>query len=465
LRYKLLGLFSIALLIAATAVAVYVSDQIQSNERVKEKSVSKTASYSFDYDQHGFVSQLPLVLIETAEGVAIDSTTPAWCNIFLIDHADGKNKADDVPQMTVESTIRIRGNSSATFRKKSYRIECYKQQGDTKEQAVPLLGMASESDWVLHAPYLDRSQIRNHLMYSVSREIQDWAPDSRYCELYVNGEYQGIYVLIESVKASPNRVLLTDYSLQSGETAYILQSDRWGSELNPLNDFGRTAGYESYPLTIKYPTELEITSGEREWITSDISRIQRVLYSDYFDDPVRGYAAYLDVDSFVEYYLINEFSMSIDAGYWSTFYHKDLNGKLEAGPVWDFDNTFDSYVGTELDPEGFHIANNAIFSRLMQDRAFVDAVAAKWQELRAGVLSEASMLQRISDDVVFLGDAIDRNFALYPHSLEYSMLDRDEEKDQIHSYQQAIVQLINCVIERGRFMDDHIWALYSYCRN
>lgn len=465
MRYKLLGIASIALLLFAAALATLFYEDIIDRSQTATLSNAEVVTKSFDYTQSGFSTNLPLVLVETKDGAAIDSTNPIWCDVFVINHGNGPNNALDVADTTVAATIRIRGNSSATFRKKSYRIECYKSQGAANEKDVPLLGMAAESDWILHAPYLDRTQIRNHLMYSVSREIMPWAPDSRYVELYVNGDYVGIYVLLESVKASPNRVALADYSLQTGETPYILQSDRWGSEQFPMNDFGMVAGYHSYPLTIKYPTLLRITEGEREWITKDISKVQRVLYSDYFDDPVRGYAAYIDVDSFVEYYLINEFSMSIDAGYWSTFYYKDLSGKLYAGPVWDFDNTFDNYVGEKLEPDAFHVVNNAMFARLMQDRSFVDAVCEKWYSLRIDILSEASLINRIRDDVLYLRDDINRNFSLYPHSLEFNMLDRSDDSDQIHSYEQAITQLTNCMIARGRFMDDHITALYSYCIN
>jgi len=465
MRYKLLGIASIALLLFAAALATLFYNDVTSRPQAEAMSDTEVVSKSYDYAQNEFTTDLPLVLVETMDGAGIEGTDPLWCNVFVINHENGANNAQDAADMTISATIRIRGNSSATFRKKSYRIECYKSLYDTDEKNVPLLGMAAESDWVLHAPYLDRSQVRNHLMYSVSREIMHWASDSRFVELYINGNYAGIYVLLESVKASPNRVALADYSLQTGETPYILQSDRWGSEQNPLNDFGMLAGYESYPLTIKYPSVLKITENEREWITNDISEIQRVLYSDYFDDPVRGYAAYIDVESFVEYFLINEFSMSIDAGYWSTFYYKDLSGKLHAGPVWDFDNTFDNYVGEKLEPDAFHVVNNAIFARLMQDRAFVDAVCKKWRELRTTALSDASLLMKIEADVLYLGDAIDRNFALYPHSLEFNMLDRDDDADQIHSYEQAINQLMTCLVARGRFMDDHIEALYSYCIN
>lgn len=465
MRYKLLGIASVALLLFAAALATFYANDIRSRPQPDAASGTEVVSKSYDYAKNAFSTDLPLILIETEDGAPIDSTTPIWCNLFVIDHESGTNNAQDLADMTTVATIRVRGNSSATFRKKSYRIECYKSPEDTNEKNVPLLGMAAESDWVLHAPYLDRSQIRNHFMYSVSREIMPWAPDSRYVELYVNHEYVGVYVLLESIKESPSRVSLANYSLQTGETPYILQSDRWGSELNPLDDFGKVAGHESYPLTIKYPSISRITADEREWITEDISKIQRVLYSDYFDDPVRGYAAYIDVDSFVEYYLINEFSMSIDAGYWSTFYYKDLTGKLFAGPVWDFDNTFDNYVGTKLEPDAFHVANNAMFARLMQDRAFVDAVCEKWYSLREDILSEETLVNQIRSDVLYLRDAVSRNFNLYPHSLEYNMLDRSDDADQIHSYEQAITQLTNCVIARGRFMDDHITALYSYCIN
>ena len=133
--------------------------------------------------------------------------------------------------------------------------------------------------------------------------------------------------------------------------------------------------------------------------------------------------------------------------------------------VWDFDNTFDNYVGTKLEPDAFHVANNAMFARLMQDRAFVDAVCEKWRSLREDILSEETLINQIRSDVLYLRDAVSRNFGLYPNSLRYGMLDRNDDADQIHSYEQAVTQLTNSVIARGRFMDDHITALYSYCIN
>lgn len=464
MRYKLIAVFTVAILAVITALVVNFSGKLADTKQMETPSDTEETSYAYSYDGSAFTSSLPLVLIETSDGNMPATTEPIWCNLYIIDNESGENCPGDQPALSVVSTIRIRGNSSLTFSKKSYRIECYTQTGGDNEKNVSILGMAEESDWVLNGPYLDHTQMRNKLIYDVSRELMEWAPDSRFCELYVNGVYRGIYVVIESIKASESRLDLTDYSLLSGKTSYILEGDRWGSETNVIDDFGMEAGYEYFPFSVKFPNVANLTSVEEQWITSDFSEIQRVLYSDYFDDPERGYTAYLDVDSFATYYLINEFAMNIDIGYWSTFYYKDLNGKLMAGPVWDFNNAFDHFVGEELSPNGFYVADNGWFARLLQDRAFADVVCRQWREMRAGVLSDEALLAQIDNNVNLLGDAITRNFEVYQSTFVYGILERDES-EQITSYEMAIDQLKTCIVEHGAFMDENIEKLYNYCIN
>ena len=165
--------------------------------------------------------------------------------------------------------------------------------------------MGKNSEWVLNGPFLDKTLIRNRLVYGLGREIFEWAPDCRYVELFIDGEYQGVYLAVEPVTNGESRLRLCEFALASGETAYIVKRDRVGTEENPLNVYGYYAGKINNSLYIDYPTKSNLTNKQQEWITNDIDTFERVLYGEKFDDPKEGYAKYLDVDNFVNYYILN----------------------------------------------------------------------------------------------------------------------------------------------------------------
>lgn len=163
---------------------------------------------------------MPLVLIDT-DGQRIYKEEKIWGNISIVD-SGAQNSSADSPAFSALSTVKYRGNSSYyIFDKHQYRIKFYQSQ--TKSQDYGLFGMGAHSEWVLYGPFLDRSLVRNRLMYDLSREILEWAPDARYCEVYVNGEYQGVYLAVEPVTNGVNRLNLYEFGLSSGETAYILK--------------------------------------------------------------------------------------------------------------------------------------------------------------------------------------------------------------------------------------------------
>ena len=202
--------------------------------------------------------------------------------------------------------------------------------------------MGANSEWVLNGPYLDKTLIRNKLMYDLSRELNGWAPDSRFVELFVDGKYQGVYLAVEPVTNGESRLRLAEFGLLSGETAYIANRDRVDTGSEELETYGKTAGYTNNAMYLEYPSSKKVTEKQKEYIENDISQFEKVLYGDNFQDKWSGYQKYIDVDNWIDYFIINEFAMNYDAGNLSTYVYKELGGKLQLA-VWDFNNGFDNY--------------------------------------------------------------------------------------------------------------------------
>lgn len=428
---------------------------------IKEES-NKVDSKS--YKDGTFTSHLPIVQLET-NGQTITKEENIWCTVNVVDNKNGLNNLKDKYDFQTAATLKYRGTSSLTYRKKQYRIEFYKKQEGTKKDDISVMGMDKEEDWVLSGPFLDRTLIRENLLYGVSREIMDWAPDTRYCEVFLDGEYQGVYLMIEAPKVSKSRVNLKGVSSLTGETAYMIQRQLAGNEDNPINTYGTYSGKTYNQISIRYPSQEKLTEKQKEWIRKDISEFERVLYSDKFDDKEKGYSKYIDVDSFVDYYLINEFAMISDAGYMSTIMYKNIGGKLKM-TVWDFNNAFNNYTEA-IDSKELYVYNNNWYSRLFQDKNFIEKVIKRYHELRKDVLSDEHLLKTIDDTVLYLGNAVDRNFQVWGYTFNTKKLLDNKQgipRDPT-SYPEAIRMLKEEIIARGNFLDNNIEVLYQYSIN
>lgn len=414
-----------------------------------------------------FETDLPVVHINT-EGRRITKENKTWVSVAVTD-ADAGGKARSVmetPDWGAFATLNYRGASSySQFDKKQYRMKFYRKEGGTKSKEYEFLGMGKNSEWVLNGPFLDKTLLRNRLVYGLGREIFPWAPDCRYFELFLDGEYQGVYLAIEPVTNGESRLRLCEFGLASGETAYIVKRDRSDSEEAPLYVYGHYAGKTNNELFIDYPTANKITERQRKWITRDIDRFERVLYSNTFADPDDGYATYIDVDQFVDYVVLNEAVMNNDAGNLSTYIYKELGGKLQIAP-WDYNNCYDNYQWFAQDYEEIFIRDAAWFSVLLSDRAFVEKVVDRYEDLRAGILSEAYLFDRIDAYVEELGDAVERNYAIWGYTF-YDKLMRDENEYHFSpaDYEEAIGQLKRSIHRRLNYLDTHITDLYAGCIN
>ena len=314
--------------------------------------------------------------------------------------------------------IEIRGRSSQSFPKQGFALETRLPDGGNAE--VQLLGMPAENDWVLHGPYADKSLVRNALIYATARALGRYAPRTRFVELEVDGDYRGLYLLTEEVKLDPARVR-GDYLLQIN---FGLDEQREGW-------LGRAVEHEGYALqtTYKYddPDADRLLADEQRFIRERVDQLERILELDDFADPSFGYPAYLDVESWVDYVLLNELSGDVDAYFGSTFLTLE-QGRLAAGPVWDHNFAFgnaDYCAGT--DPTGFAIEHQErcegrivplIFARVWDDPQFRERVARRYFELRSGPFGPG-LWGRLDSLALAARPAVADNFARWPVLGEY----------------------------------------------
>ncbi len=380
-------------------------------------------------------SHLPLILIDTY-GQTIKNEPKIMAGLKVIDNGRGKTNriTDRGNQYDGWAGIEIHGQSSQSFPKKSYGIETRDQQGE--DLKVSLLGMPAESDWILHAPYSDKSLLRNALTYHLGARLGEWQPRFRFCEVYLNGSYIGIYQLTEKIKRDKDRVNITkmnpdDKSGDGVTGGYILKVDKT-TGLTSSEYFNNVPDvpYKNtrvHPWTWVYPKPEDMTGEQKTWSKNFIKSVENTINGVLFAHPVTGYSKYIDIPSFIDFQIMNEIPNNVDAYRFSAYFHKDRDsesGKLKAGPLWDFDL---GYGNVNYSPENLAIdawdfnkigpePRNCLhwWARLMEDPEYVMAVKKRWTFLRKEILSNDSIFEYIDDQVMFLGDAIGRNFERWP---------------------------------------------------
>lgn len=410
-----------------------------------------------------FCTHLPIISIDTNNqeipGVGRDGSM-ITTNIKIIDNKKGGNHTEDKEKVNTLANIRYRGNSSMFFDKKGYLLKFINKDGNDNDKKV--MGMDKHSEWALHGPYLDKTLLRNYLWYHISGNIMESAPDSRFCELFVDGKYQGLYVMVESPsRGDKGRMQIKKQKKGKDYTGYIVRLDKGTTNsLQDLNTFSRYSMKTGMKLEVIYPGKDKLNETLQEYIRRDIGRFEKSLYSYDYDSKQYGYSNYIDVDSFVDYYIINEFSQNYDAGNMSTYLYKDFNGKLKMY-VWDFNNANNLYMN-DIKIDDFQFQWNLWFTMLMKDEKFVNRIIERYRYLRRHYLKEEYLLSYIDDIVSYLGDAIDRNYSVWGYSFE-------EEKDiliptdrNVRSYDEAITQLKDHIIKRGRFLDEHIETIRQF---
>jgi hypothetical protein len=327
--------------------------------------------------------------------------------------------------------VAIRGSSSATANKKSYRVEL--QNDDGTDRKEPLLGFPSNSDWILYASYFDRTFVRDALAYELWRDMGYYAPRTRYVELFINtsadatapSHYAGLYVLIEKIKRAKSRVNIarlrpSDTNEPAVTGGYLLKKDRFKQG---DRGFQTPRGIAMYYAE---PKGREINARQELWLTNYINKMEDVLFSEQFRDPSTGYVKYLDTDSFVDYHWIVEVSRNADALWVSQYFHLDRGGKLKAGPIWDWDLSFgNTQFEQSFNTEGWRWTgirgeHYLWYTRLFEDIEFLQRYVDRWSELRRSVFATSNVLAKVDRLADEIRTAQARNYARWP-SLKKTM--------------------------------------------
>jgi hypothetical protein len=330
---------------------------------------------------------LPVLRVTTENGVAITSKETYVAGAFEMLDAAGARQAGG----TLE--IRGRGNSTWNYPKKPFRMKL--------TDSTALLGMPASRHWVLLANYLDKTLVRNEVAFEMSRRVgMAWTPRDVQVVVELNGQYLGIYMLTEHIRIAPDRVNIPE--LKKGDIGpdvitggYLMEADYWKGE-----DYCRQTA-RGVGLCLANPETLLTADwvAHKAYIDGYIDDLEAALYGPQFADPVAGYAAWIDVDSAVNFYLVHELFKNVDSNFFSSvFMYKKRGGKLAFGPVWDFDLSagnaqwarYGFFDGS--DPTGWHTRKQDTraadsptnwYVRLFQDPAFEQKVRTRWSELRA----------------------------------------------------------------------------------
>ncbi|MBN2312276.1 MAG: CotH kinase family protein [Sedimentisphaerales bacterium] len=374
-----------------------------------------------DLDIYNFSSNLPIAIIETfSQGINENSQTPAFIR-FIEPTTGGRARLDDPPDFSERMGINVRGKSSTGFAKKQYHLEAWDDNDQDKD--VSILGLPTDSDWILQGPYSDKSLMRNYLTYQWSNDIGRYAVRTRYIEVFLNtggggissSDYIGVYVLMEKIKRGENRVDIAELEpSHNGEPeisgGYIFKKDKL--------DTGEPTFSTSTGQTLIYlePSGTEITQPQQEWLRSYLNEFETVLNRGDFTDPVNGYAKYIDVDSFIDHHILVELCKNIDGFRLSTYMHKDRGVKLNMGPVWDYNlslgnaNYLQGWIASGWYFSQLSNAEYPWWRRLFEDPAFCLRYADRWFALRRNLFATERLLGDIDETAALLDEAQVRNF-------------------------------------------------------
>jgi hypothetical protein len=431
-------------------------------------------------------SNLPIVVINTG-GRVIPDEPKVTVNMGIIYNGPGviNNLGDPRNHYNGKIGIELRGSSSQMFPKSQYGIEL--RDSNDEDVSQSLLGLPEEEDWILFAPYNDKSLMRDVLAYKLTRDMGHYASRFRYVELVIDSDYKGVYVLLEKIKHDKNRVDIADLDPDenSGDDltgGYILKIDKTSGGGGgagfvsayppPMRDGGQTIFFQ-----YEYPKGDEITSAQKGYISGYMAQFETAMHGQNWLDPVEGYRKYVDLPSFIDYLITNEVSKNVDGYRLSTFLYKEKDsdgGKLHMGPVWDYNLGFgNANYCTNWEPSGFAKDFNKIcpgdfwlipfwWDHLWSDPGFRGPLYSRWLALRSGPL-ETSKVHSFIDSVANVlkaNGASQRNFVRWPVLGNY-VWPNPPDYASLTTYEQEVNWLKSWISQRMTWLDENLEFVIS----
>ncbi|MBO4437456.1 MAG: CotH kinase family protein [Fibrobacter sp.] len=409
---------------------------------------------------------LPIMFIDT-KGECLDKNgldkIPATMKVL-----DGvkNNVADSAKGTPYEIGIKVRGQSSALFPKPGYSIEVRDETGEGTD--VSLFGLPPSDDWVLHGPYVDKSMIRNSLAHWFFRQAGRYSPRTKHFDLYINGVYRGVYVLIEKIKRGKYRVNVsklkeTDIAGDSLTGGYIWAFDKTGTNTGGAGD-NKTGGIEAegfntsdgLNVIMHYPKKANLQKQQEEYLKKYLNDLEGLFKN---GGNGKGYENYVDVGSAIDYVLHQEITNNADSYWCSFFLHKpkdSKDGKVTLGPPWDFNLAMSNgsqpenggnnnggqwgwggggmgmmgfggsgTTGWQIESSmkqggGFGFGGSSLkipnwLTGMWKDNNYQTQLKQRWAELRSGVWHTKTMDVYLDSMKAYLKNAADRNFERWPN--------------------------------------------------
>ena len=387
-------------------------------------------SFSDVFAQTFTDSNLPIVFINTDGGVDIPDAPRVFATMKIIYRGEGQRNFvsdENTPaylNYNGRINIEVRGSSSQTLPKKQYGLTTLKADNITNNN-VSLLGMPADNDWILNGLGYEPSLIRDYLNYNLSRMIGDYASRTMYCEVVLNDKYNGLYVLEEKIKQGSERVDVTkigklDNSFPKLSGGYITKADKTNAS-DPVAWIMPSYLGVNYNVTMIHtlPKPEDVTTLQNAYIHSEFDRLASAAAS-HNSSFVYGYPAIIDVPSFVDHMILEELGSNSDAYQYSAYFHKDRNGKLRAGPIWDlnltfgYDLTFWNLDRSKTDNWQFSNGDNEgpeFWKDLFNDPDFRCCLSRRWNQLiqPGQPLNYSSIEALIDKTVATITEAADRD--------------------------------------------------------
>jgi hypothetical protein len=378
----------------------------------------------------------------------------------IINNSSGYNDINDTFNDYDGSIgIEYRGNSSSGWDKKPYLIELRLANGENNNQSI--LGLPAENDWVIHAPWVDKTLMRNAIVYDLLREMGSYAPRTAHIELILNGEYLGVFLVVEKLKIDDNRIDIAKPSTENITGGYLLEmttEGRLGSDEPYI-----TGSRSNKPFAINSPDTEDLTTAHQDYIQGYIDDFEEALYNKVYTGD-SGYRNYIDVPSFLDHMLVAEIVRQLDLFTASQYFYKDNDEKLKMGPGWDYNRSFGNYDGLE---EYF---TNTIWASstsrgsdktlwgkyLYEDPAFQVEYIARYTELRTNLFSNASLNAKIDAYAEILDQAKDRNFECWDYALETNYA--QPQPSSCDTYEEEIDYVKDWLEERTSWLDSN-WGV------
>ena len=394
-----------------------------------------TIAFCWDFKLYAQVdsTNLPLFIIDTGGSPIVDEPK-IEAHLKIIYNENGHTRKSDDPNIYEGNIgIEIRGRYSALLPQKPYGFETRDSIGNNRN--VPLFHMPSENDWILLANFNDKTFMRNSLAFELFRQMGHYAPRTQFCEVIVNDYYQGIYVLTEKIKVDKSRIDIAKLTKEDNtgddvtggyvfKVDYFDEYNSWESPHSPFQGSTKRVHFVHY-----YPKPDDITHQQKQYLHQFVDNLESTLYSSGSQGVVDIMSDFLDMDSFVDYFLLNELARNVDGYKKSSYFFKDKNsngGRLHAGPVWDFDwawKNIDECIFSATDGSGWAYTVHQCDPwpvppgwtvKLMKDVRFRRMVKERYQELRQTIFSEEHIFNYIDSVTNVLEEAQGRHYTRWP---------------------------------------------------